>query len=43
MSGAEILAMIEGGTYPKVGWTDEEIDTIENVDSVFLPEDRDWK
>ena len=43
LSGAEILAMIECGTYPKVGWTDEEIEAIENVDALFLPEDRDWK
>lgn len=43
LTGAEILAMIESGTYPKVGWTDEEIEAIESVDAVFLPEDRDWK
>lgn len=42
LTGAEILAMIEGGTYPKIGWTDEEIEAIENVDAIFLPEGRDW-
>lgn len=36
LTGAEILGMIESGAYPKVGWTDEEIDAIENVDALFL-------
>ena len=35
LTGAEILAMIEDGTYPAVGWTEAEIDAIENVDGLF--------
>lgn len=43
LTGAEILAMIENGTYPKVGWTDDEIEAIENVDAIFVSEERDWR
>ena len=42
-TGAEILAMLENGTYPKIGWTDEEIAAIERVDEILLPEAQDWK
>ena len=35
LTGGETLAMIEDGTYPVVGWTEAEIDAIENVDAHF--------
>ena len=38
LTGGELLALIESGDYPKVGWTDEEMDAIENVDALFRPE-----
>lgn len=44
LTGAEILSLIESGRYPKVGWSDREIETMEEIDSTFLPEGRDsWK
>ena len=34
----DLLRMIEDGSYPQLGLTDAEVDEIENIDAVFLPE-----
>jgi predicted CopG family antitoxin len=37
----DLLRLIEDGSYPQLGLTDDEVDAIESIDSVFLPEVED--
>jgi hypothetical protein len=35
ISTKDLLRLIEDGSYPQLGLTDDEVDSIENIDSVF--------
>jgi hypothetical protein len=35
ISAKDLLRLIEDGSYPQLGLTDDEVDSIENIDSVF--------
>ncbi|MFZ4508788.1 MAG: antitoxin VapB family protein [Fimbriimonas sp.] len=36
---SNILAMLESGSLPKVGWTDQEMEQIESIDDAFMKDE----
>ena len=41
LAACDILKMIEDGSFPKVDWTDEEIEAIESIGSAVVDEEID--